>query len=361
MDRLEPIPSPPGHLLREFCFRAVPVLAFLGAALAVALLWNQRYSGTMLFGEVEPVRSDFLAIEGGTVAELHVQRFDSVTNGQILATLETLDPNTARASLEVVRSEIQTLRARIALDESRNDQNLADLRVRGLEARVNLATARVSAENARRELDRAKPLLAAGVLSQSGFDAAQALHDALSAEVRERSGLVDGLEQALARLEAGERRDRDETVETLRRALAVQEEQLERARTVHVRATLDGVVKALNYRSGDVVPAGAALGTVTAHHAEKIIGYVRQPLSLDPKPGMPVEIRTRGPRRQIARSNIRAVGIDLETVAAPMRLRGFDNAVERGLAFFVDLPPDLDVHPGELVDLVVRPEAAAAD
>lgn len=358
MDRLEPIPSPPGHLVREFCFRAVPVLAFLGAALAVALLWNQRFSGTMLFGEVEPVRSDFLSLEGGTVAELHVHRFDSVTNGQPIATVETLDAGAARTALELVRSEIGTLRVRLALDESRNDQNLADLRVRGLEARVNLATARVSAENARRELERAEQLVAGRILSQSGYDAAKAVHDALQAEVQERSALVDGLQQAIAKLDAAGRRDRDETLEALNRALEVQERQLENSRSVLIRASMDGVVKSLNCRPGDRIPAGYTLGTVTAHHAEQIIGYVRQPLTLDPKPGMAVEIRTRGPRRQVARSNIRSVGIDLETVAAPMRLRGFDNAVERGLAFFVDLPPDLDVHPGELVDLVVRPAAA---
>jgi hypothetical protein len=42
-------------------------------------------------------------------------------------------------------------------------------------------------------------------------------------------------------------------------------------------------------------------------------------------------------------------------VTAPMRLRGYSTAMERGLPVLMSLPPGLEVHPGELVDLMFNP------
>jgi len=38
-----------------------------------------------------------------------------------------------------------------------------------------------------------------------------------------------------------------------------------------------------------------------------------------------------------------------------MRIRGLGTAMERGLPVLMSLPPELEVHPGELVDLMVNP------
>ncbi len=358
MERLEPIPSPPGHLVREFFHRAVPVIVFAIGTASMALLWNTRFSGTILFGEVEPIRADVTTTAGGTITEVLVDRFQTVTNGQLIATVETMDTDAARRALDVLRSELQVMRSRMALDEARNDQNIEGVRVRWLEARVDLATARVSLENARRDLQRADALFTDRIIAEAEHDAARSVFEALDAEVRERAGLLEGLQSMLDRLDSASQRDRSGSLQGLSQALAAQEREVEAARVEQVRASMDGVVKAINHRAGERVPAGAILSTVTSPHSEHIVGYVRQPLIIDPRPGMPVEIRTRGPKRQVVRSSIRSVGSDLELINSPLRLRGFDNAVERGLAFFVDLPPELDVHPGELVDLVVRPMRA---
>lgn len=359
MDSLEPIPSPAGHHLREFCHRFLPIVVFALASVATGVLWSQRYAATTLFGEVEPIRANVTSLEAGTLLRFDAQRFQIVTNGQILGVLQCVDPETAGTELAVARAELEVMRSRMALDETRNDQNVEGLRAQWLEARVNLATAQVNLENARRELQRAQQLRTEHILSDSEYDLAVSLRDSLEAEVRERTATVAGLAAAVERLTNTTRDDRGGAVNIVAQSLTAQAHLLDQKREINLRAPMTGILKVISFRPGERVPAGSVVATVTAVHAERIVGYVRQPLSLEPRPGMPVEIRTRGPHRQIANSRITGVGSDLELVVSPLRLRGFDNAVERGLAFFVDLPPELRVHPGELVDLIVRPEKAS--
>ncbi|MCC6233663.1 MAG: HlyD family efflux transporter periplasmic adaptor subunit [Verrucomicrobiales bacterium] len=354
MERLEPIPSPPGHLAREFCHRAVPLLAFCAALLGTSLLWNQRFTGTQLFGEVEPIRANVTTLEGGTLVELNVDRLQTVTSNQVLGVIQLLDPDSFHSELALARSEIQVLKSRIALDETRNDQNVESLRAQWLEARVDLATARVNFEGAKRDLERARRLRSENIMSEAEFDGAESLHDALAAEVRERTEQVAGIDASIRRLGSGVEKDQGGALAVLSDSLRIQEQRLQQQQDQKLRAPMDGIVKAINHRPGERVPAGAIVAVITAPHSERIIGYVRQPLNIEPRPGMPVVIRTRGPHPQSVRSKVLEVGSDLELVASPLRLRGFDNATERGLAFFVSLPPELKVHPGELVDLVLQ-------
>lgn len=354
MDPLEPIPSPPGHLIREFCHRALPVLTFVAAGIGAAYLWNQRFTGTLLHGEVEPIRANVTTLEGGTLVQLHVDRWQEVTNGQPIATIQVIDPDAVNRSVEILRTELHVLRSRMALDESRNDQNLEGLRVRWLEARVELATARVQLENAQRDLERVKRLFTDRIIAEADLDNAQSLHEALRVEVDERAKLADGLEASLQRLDASNEQDRGDALGVLEKSLKAQEQQLEHEGTVILRAPMAGAVKTISASSGERVASGAVIAIVASPKSERIVGYVRQPLTLEPQPGMAVEIRTRGAVRQVSASQISHVGSDLEIVASPLRLRGFDNAVERGLVFAIPIPPELQVHPGELVDVIVR-------
>lgn len=353
MDPLEPIPSPPGHLLREFCHRALPVLAFVAAGAGAAYLWGQRFTGTRVPGEVEPIQANITTLEGGTLVQLHVERWQEVTNGQPIATLQVIDPDAVGRSVDILRSELYLLRSRMSLDESRNDQNLESLRVRWLEARVQLATSRVQLENAKRDLERVKQLFEAKVVANSEFDDAQAVHDALVVEVAERSQLADGLDDALKRLDASNREGRSTALDVLGRSLSAQETQLQQEGTVHLRAPMDGIVQTLAATPGERIAAGAIIATVSSPKSSRVIAYVRQPLALEPQPGMPVEIRTRGVVRQVGQSEIANVSRPLDLISSTLRLPGFDSEIERGLAFSVPIPADLNVHPGELVDVVV--------
>lgn len=355
MDRLEPIPSPPGHLVREFCHRALPVLTFIAAGVGAAFLWNQRFTGTLLQGEVEPIRANVTALEGGTIAILHVQRWQEVTNQQPIATLQIIDADAVGRSVDVLRSELQVLRSRMALDESRNEQSVETLRVRWMEARVALATSRVSLGNAERELQRNKQLFDQQILSASQLDSAQTLRDALELEVEERTKLADSIETSLNRLDAAVKKDRGEAMGVFERSLAAQESELAHQGTQILRAPMAGIVRSLTVTHGESVASGAIIAEIATPKSDRIVGFVRQPLTLEPRPGMTVEIRTRGAVRQVGQSRIAQVGADLELIDPTLRLPGSDGAIQRGLAFSVPLPPELQVRPGELVDLLVRP------
>lgn len=359
MESLDPIPSPPGHLFREFCHRALPVLAFAGAIASTALVWNHRFTGTLVYGEVEAVQSHIITIEGGTLVQFDLDRFQSVTNGQILGTVETLDPDAVRSELNVLRTELGVLRSRMALDQTRNDQNVADLRIRWFEARVDLATARVQVENARRELERTAALHRDQILPAAELDVAQSIHDALVAEIEERSATVDALAEAVARFEDVQPRERADSLQMFDDSLSAQETLLTKQGRHRLRATLDGLVQQVFHRPGERLPPGAVVATITSPDPRRIVGYFRPPLILDPQAGMPVEIRTRSLPRQTALSHIASVGVAFEPVS-PTLSNSFFGGVDLGLPFFVNLPPDLKVLPGERVDIVVRPSPSSA-
>jgi HlyD family secretion protein len=103
-------------------------------------------------------------IETARIESLLVTRGDRVAPGDVLARMETRD------------AEIAVAEARAAL--ARAESELADLR-RGSRpeeiARVEaeLASAKAQAEEARREVERDRDLLARGVLPQAQFDAAE--------------------------------------------------------------------------------------------------------------------------------------------------------------------------------------------
>ncbi|MBX3747960.1 MAG: HlyD family efflux transporter periplasmic adaptor subunit [Verrucomicrobiae bacterium] len=352
---MEPIPSPPGHLLREFCHRVLPTLAFLGAILASTILWNVRFNGFQIFGEVEPIRANVTAVEGGHLIHWSVERFQPVTNGQILGALQILDPDAIRSELAVLGSELSLMRSRMALDEARNEQNVETMRARWLEARVNLATARVTLENARRDLERNRSLRADRIVSDAEFDLAQSAFDALQAEVHERTRVVEGLEEAVHTLDTTHRRTQGGALDVISEALAAQERLLLRQRDQLLRAPMDGIISVVNHRTGERLVPGSVVAIVAAPTSERILAYVRQPLMLDLKPGMQVQVRTRGRPARTATSHILHIGAEIEPILAPSFLRPFNLTMDHGLAFSVALPPELHVLPGEMVDLTVWP------
>jgi len=124
---------------------------------------------------------------------------------------------------------------------------------------------------------------------------------------------------------------------------------------ITLKSHMDGVVTKIYHRIGESVIAGDPIVTVTASRGQRIIGYLRQPLPFEPKSGDPVKVITRRPHRQVATTQIIQVGVQMELVTAPMRIRGLGTAMERGLPVVMSLPPGLEVHPGELVDLLVKP------
>ena len=145
----------------------------------------------------------------------------------------------------------------------------------------------------------------------------------------------------------------------LRAAIAVQESKLRLTEAelspIALKASVDGMVSSILHRSGEAIVAGEPIVTIAAFNSVRIVGYLRSPVMSEPKIGARVEVRTRGPRREVALATVLEVGNQLETISpallGPMKLVNAD----LGLPLSISMPLNVKIRPGELVDLTLLP------
>lgn len=122
-------------------------------------------------------------------------------------------------------------------------------------------------------------------------------------------------------------------------------------------APIDGVISVVLRRPGEQVAAGDAVLRITSRRAERLTGFLRQPLPFEPKVGMAAEIRTRGLARQSAMTTVTGVGVAMEAIpaslVAAMRLPD-KPAPEHALRIHLGVPDELKLRPGEHVDVIIR-------
>ena len=139
-------------------------------------------------------------------------------------------------------------------------------------------------------------------------------------------------------------------------ALAAQEQELtllEKPTTL--KAPIDGIISAVHLRPGEKVVAGQPIVTITSPTAERILGYVRAPVSVQPEVGMHVEIRPRTVKRLLGLGQVLAVGVQMEFISPARFVSGMSsNVFEQALPFVVSLPAELKLLPGQVVDLSFR-------
>ena len=101
---------------------------------------------------------------------------------------------------------------------------------------------------------------------------------------------------------------------------------------------------------------GKPIVAIATYNSVRIIGYLRAPIIDEPKLGTRVQVRTRGPRREVGAANIVEIGTQLEAVAPALASSFKLASVELGLPISVSLPPNLRIRPGEVVDLTLLPK-----
>lgn len=373
MSPLTPIPTPTSRRWRDFRLQGLPVLAFALVAVLITYTWKRNLGATTITGEVESVREEVASPLPGRLTDLKVDIFQAVRAGDPVATVVTTDPPVVEASLAVIRAEVELLKAGMdpVLNQHRDAVNYQQLRLAWLVQRVDLASARVRLQFAEGELERVARLFEEKIVPRGipegpnqngaiGYDVALRDRDALRTEVDERAKVVAEMDQKLQDLRVPGTWENPRTDSpAITAAIALQDEKLRlteaQLNPVVLKAPISGMVSQVLRRSGETVVAGQPVVTIAAPQALHIIGYVRQPLPFDPKVGDAVRIYTRRPHRQSADARIVQVGAEMELVSAPMRLRGYSVAMERGLPILLDLPANLRVRPGELVDLLITP------
>jgi HlyD family secretion protein len=362
------IPRPWRHKWNDFRLRGMPPLVLVATIVAIVLLWNHNWMPSTFIGEVHAPTATVTSPHIGLLTELHVTPFSPVRRGEPVAVIRIATPETIQASAAAIRSDLEVMRARMTLDQHRNQQNHDRLHLDWLSHRVDLAVARANLRFAGNELSRVERLYREQIVSVAELDIARDRHDALEVEIEERIRLVDDLERRVAGSGPGGQPHEDPLIlDSINKAIAAQEEQLRQLESpIRLDAPIDGTVTAVLRRPGETVMAGEALVVISGDYPDQIVGYVRQPLSFEPKTGDTVEVRTRGPRRQRGLTRVSAVGNRLEVYAVstagsqlelftePLGLRPAGGTFERGLPVLLDIPANMRLIPGELVDLILR-------
>jgi multidrug resistance efflux pump len=355
-----PIRIPLGQRWRDARHRLLPVVVFAAALGALSSLWKDHVAAPTLVGQAEPILANVSSHKPGVLAELAVGRFQRVKAGDVVGQLMVADPRILESSLSVIRAEIEMLRVNMSpiAAQQRNAMDYNRVRLDWMRQRAQLASLRVSLQLAETEFHRTEELFKQKISSQQQLDASRATYEGRQREVEELVRLVAEGEQNFKTLQLTNATEITRVSEDpLRAAIAVQESKLRLTEAelspIALRAPMDGVVSAIFHRSGEAVTAGQPIVSIATLGAVRIVGYLRLPLSEEPRVGERVEVRTRGLHRETGSAQILEVGSQLESLPAtllgPLKVA----TAELGLPIGISLPANLRIRPGELVDVTL--------
>ncbi len=364
MSALPTIPRPASQRWRDFRFGSVPLLMFVGVLAGAAYLWNHSWMPGAFVGEVQSAEIVVKSLQAGLLAEVTVDDLQSVTNRQVLARVLPKSPETATAQIAAMKTDLEVMRVRMTQDQNRNDLGYQQARVELQLRRLELASARIRLEQAESELARVTRLVEDKVFTKGvtqmrnefGYDVALRDRDLLRKELEEKTQLVAGLERALEDLRVSDVPGRNPAVTgAIDAAIAAQEKLLqETLGAENLRAPMAGVVKKVLRHAGENVVAGEPLIELGGAKPERILGFMREPITYHPQEGDRVEVRRRRAPASAGFATVIRVGSQLQLFTQPLRIRGMNAAMERGLPVLLTLPPNLELLPGESVDLVVQ-------
>jgi multidrug resistance efflux pump len=368
MDPLPPIPTPPAERWREFRIQALPVITFLFVLACVVLMWRTYVLPTNIIGEVEINRAFLISAVPGTIKEIKVERFKHVRAGDELVVISTMDTETVQASLRAVQADLTLLRARMQLDIERNQHSYEMARLEFLKERTDLAFEKVNAHYYELEAQRLLNLLTntAGISTNSGFqvalasraeyELAQRLAASAHTNILTKEAYLAEKEKTLPRLAPATKAD-----DAILEAIEAQAAALRATSgTVTLKAPIDGVISSISFFAGQKVVENSPILTISSTNASRIVGYVRRPFTEVPKPGDIVQIRRHSFKREVAESTIIDVARQLEPISPNLvppsnaTAANGTQVVELGLPFVVTLPPDMNLLPGEPVDLIIK-------
>lgn len=354
VEPLPPIPTPPARVWRQFRVHVLPGVAFVLVLVAAVALWRSNLANPLLVGTASGDRADVVAPRAGRLARLHVSLYQQVKAGQPVAEVEAVDPAVLSNTVRLIQAEMQVIRTdmgfRVA-DRLRYGQ----LQLDWLRERADLVAAQAQLSYAEREFDRVNQLFAEKVASQDALDIARRDVEQARQLVTERQAAVNAAAELLRQMDPAVISAESPSVKA---ALAVAEERLRLAeaelRPIVLTAPIDGVVSDVARYPGSIVPTAQPILTIASPIVDRIVGFVGQPIRIEPTVGMTVEVRSRGIHRAVGLAQITHVGPRVELFTAPLRIRGMGNAQERGLPIVVTVPPNMKLRPGELVDLAIR-------
>ena len=367
MSDKQPIPIPAEQKWQDFRQVVLPVIVFLLCITGVMILWWSKVSPSSVVGEARSENIILSSPRAGFLEEVSVGRFDSVKKGDTIAKIDySMDPDFADATVEWVRAQVDLLTLTIdPMQRARTALNYNQLRLDWLNERTSVAALKIEFQNSEKEFKRIERLFKENLVSETDYNKAMTDRDSYAVRVQQKTELVASIEEALREAQENDPASQldQAQIERLDQGLSRVEGLLD---DIELSSPIDGEIGSISKQTGESVQPGETIATISSSDVKKIVGYVPQPIHLEPKIGMEVEIRTRRPSssgffsffgadRQVKRAKITKVSNRLEAVGSGiLRSR---TAYKKVLPFTIDLvddngaPIELNIHPGELVDI----------
>ena len=354
MDSLPTIPTPPAQRLREFRIQVLPMITFCAAVAGVVLMWQRYVMPSNVVGSVEAIHANVISTLPGTVQSLNVERFQTVSNGQVLVQLVTITPEVLKATIEAMKADLKVNQARMIIDEDRNHLQLQELRLSLFAEKVQLDVDRINLREAINEYKKVDELFhtkPVPLLAQDVYNVAEAKMDALQVAVTEKEKYLAEKERTIPTLHP-----------TTTNSLSVlddidaQEKKLKLIdQPIVLISPIDGMVTAINTRPGEKIVAGVPLAVISGTQGRRIIAYARQPMTVRPQVGDTVQIRRMSFKRELDVATVTVVGSQMEAVDPVLLPAANARIPEVGLPFSITVPPSLNLIPGETVDVILSP------
>jgi len=353
-----PIRIPWREHWRDARLRLLPVLVFTAAVISLGILWRDHVASPAILGQVEPVEARVSCYKPGVLAQLSVARFQKVKAGDPVGQVLVTEPKILASSLAVIQAEIEMLRVNMQpiAAQQRNAMNYSQLRLDWMRQRAQLAMAKVNLQLAEAELRRTTELYKEKLVSEQLYEQASSAQQRFQNEVRELGQLVEEQANNFEALQLTNAIEISKiTDQPLRAAIAAQEAKLRLTEAelspITLQAPVDGMVDLIFHRPGEALPAREPIVAIAAFSAVRIVSYLRPPVVDEPKVGSKVQVRTRGPHRQVGAAEIVEVGTQFEPIAPALQTPLKLVTIELGLPIGISLPQNLKIRPGELVDV----------
>jgi multidrug resistance efflux pump len=350
-DPLPPVPSAPEHHWRQFRVNVLPSMAFVAVLVATVWLWGKNLANPVVMGQAESVVVDVASPKPGRIVKLNVSLFQEVKVGDVIAIVDAIEPMVLSNTVAKIRAEMDLIRAEAGMDEG-DKTRLAVFRLNWMICRTDLAIARVRANWAQAEYDRISKLVAEKFFTQSELDVARRDLDLYTLEVEQRTLAVEAAEKSWRDLDPANATGESPATKA---ALAVTEQELNLAEAklqpIILTAYISGRISKVDKLAGSTVAEGVPIVTIANPTPDRIIGYLSQPLRIEPRIGMKAEVRSRGLVRKVGEAQVTEIGPRIDLFDAPLRVRGMGAAQERGLPIIISIPPNMSIRPGELVDI----------
>ncbi|HYG35958.1 MAG TPA: HlyD family efflux transporter periplasmic adaptor subunit, partial [Clostridia bacterium] len=273
---------------------------------------------------------------------------------QPVAILRPVDP---RAKLDLLQSALQM--ARLRLEPSLADQNALDferLRMENLRLKQELAVAEVELQRAESALRRSALLRKANLVSEDSYELSLSARDKSQVEIAEKRKAINEIEGRLTTLRTMGEPESPGINHPLQTVLAQLDEKMLQAETnwypVTLLAPISGMVHLVNRQPGEFAAEGEPLFTINSSRSDRIVGYLRQPYAVEPELGMKVEVVTRSRHRQKFTAEISQIGAQVETITNALAVVRPFAFMDAGLPIVVKVPPDVNVRPGEIFDIL---------